>query len=148
MATAVWVGYPQGNVPMSNGFGGALAAPIWHDYMQAASSGYCGDFPPPTTPFQGTAYFGHYAVTGGSNTLPGSSAASRRQQRRRGATSTTPTTTRPCSPTRPSPARDGTATAMATARPERQRERERRRLLDRRRRRQEALSTVGALGGW
>ena len=73
MATAVWVGYPQGNVPMANGFGGTLAAPIWHDYMQAASSGYCGDFPQPTTPFSGTAYFGRYAVTGGSNTLPGTS---------------------------------------------------------------------------
>ena len=34
MSTAVWVGYPQGNIPMSDGFGGALAAPIWHDYMQ------------------------------------------------------------------------------------------------------------------
>ena len=33
MSTAVWVGYPQGNIPMANGFGGTLAAPIWHDYM-------------------------------------------------------------------------------------------------------------------
>ena len=30
---------------MANGFGGTLAAPIWHDYMSQASSGYCGDFP-------------------------------------------------------------------------------------------------------
>jgi penicillin-binding protein 1A len=74
MATAVWVGYPQGNsIPMADGFGGTLAAPIWHDYMQTASSGYCGDFPKPAVPFQGTAYFGHYAVTGGSGTVtPGS----------------------------------------------------------------------------
>jgi penicillin-binding protein 1A len=72
MSTAVWVGYPQGNIPMVNGFGGTLAAPIWHDYMQAASGGYCGDFPSPTTPFQGSPYFGQYARTGGSNTLPGS----------------------------------------------------------------------------
>ena len=50
MSTAVWVGYPQGNIPMADGFGGALAAPIWHDYMQAASGGYCGDFPQPTDP--------------------------------------------------------------------------------------------------
>jgi penicillin-binding protein 1A len=75
MATAVWVGYPQGNIPIANGFGGTWAAPIWHDYMKAASGGYCGDFPQPTTPFQGTAYFGHYAVTGGSNTLPGRNGA-------------------------------------------------------------------------
>ncbi|HEY3726934.1 MAG TPA: transglycosylase domain-containing protein [Solirubrobacteraceae bacterium] len=72
MATAVWVGYPQGNIPMADGFGGALAAPIWHDYMSTASSGYCGNFPQPTDPFHGTAYFGHYAVTGGSNTVSGS----------------------------------------------------------------------------
>ena len=46
MATAVWVGYPQGNsIPMADGFGGTLAAPIWHDYMQTASGDYCGDFP-------------------------------------------------------------------------------------------------------
>jgi penicillin-binding protein 1A len=78
MSTAVWVGYPQGNsIPMANGFGGTLAAPIWHDYMQTASSGYCGDFPTPAVPFQGTAFFGHYAVTGGSTTVtPGSGSAS------------------------------------------------------------------------
>ncbi|MGI9184505.1 MAG: transglycosylase domain-containing protein [Solirubrobacteraceae bacterium] len=88
MTTAVWVGYPQGNVPMVNGFGGALAAPIWHDYMQQASSGYCGDFPTPTAPFSGTSYFGQYAVTGGSNTLPGHRGATANN----GGASATPTT--------------------------------------------------------
>jgi penicillin-binding protein 1A len=58
ISTAVWVGYPQGNIPMPNGFGGTLAAPIWHDFMQAASKGYCGDFPQPTTLFTGTAFTG------------------------------------------------------------------------------------------
>jgi penicillin-binding protein 1A len=73
MSTAVWVGYPQGNIPMSDGFGGALAAPIWHNYMQAASGSYCGEFPTPTDPFHGTPFFGHFSVTGGSNTVtPGS----------------------------------------------------------------------------
>jgi penicillin-binding protein 1A len=78
MSTAVWVGYPQGNsIPMADGFGGALAAPIWHDYMQTASSSYCGDFPTPAVPFQGTAYFGNYAQTGGSSTVsPGSGQSS------------------------------------------------------------------------
>jgi penicillin-binding protein 1A len=71
MSTAVWVGYSQGNIPMTNGFGGVLAAPIWHDYMSAASGGYCGDFPQPATPFQGSAYFGHFSQTGGSSTVPG-----------------------------------------------------------------------------
>ena len=70
MSTAVWVGYPQGNIPMSDGFGGALAAPIWHDYMESASGGYCGDFPTPADPFHGTPFFGHFSVTGGSNTDP------------------------------------------------------------------------------
>jgi hypothetical protein len=55
------VGYPQGNIPMANGFGGALAAPIWHDYMLAASSGFCGDFPQPTTPWTGTAFVGPHS---------------------------------------------------------------------------------------
>jgi penicillin-binding protein 1A len=64
LSTAVWVGYPQGNVPMANGFGGTLAAPIWHDYMSSASDGYCGDFPTPTVPWQGQPFFGNYAITG------------------------------------------------------------------------------------
>ena len=52
IATAVWVGYPQGNISLGpNGFGGTLAAPIWHDFMQRASDGYCGDFPTPSNPF-------------------------------------------------------------------------------------------------
>jgi penicillin-binding protein 1A len=63
MTTAVWVGNPSGNVAMIDGFGGVLAAPIWHQYMQAASGGYCGDWVPPEQPFQGTAFFGPHAQT-------------------------------------------------------------------------------------
>ena len=62
MSTAVWVGNPSGNVPMVNGFGGVLAAPIWRDYMRPASGSYCGDWNAPTTPFTGTAYFGPHSV--------------------------------------------------------------------------------------
>jgi penicillin-binding protein 1A len=69
LSTAVWVGYPQGNVQMSNGFGGALAAPIWHDFMASASGGYCGDWSPPSNPFQGTAFFGPHSASGN---FPGS----------------------------------------------------------------------------
>jgi penicillin-binding protein 1A len=72
MSTAVWVGYPQGNIPMANGFGGTLAAPIWKEYMQSASGGYCGNFPLPTTPFTGTAFFGPHSSTGNASTLPNS----------------------------------------------------------------------------
>jgi penicillin-binding protein 1A len=64
LATAVWVGYPNETESMANGFGGTLAAPIWHDYMSAASDGYCGDFTVPTVPWHGTAFFGHFATTG------------------------------------------------------------------------------------
>ncbi len=75
MSTAVWVGYPQGNIPMPNGFGGTLAAPIWHDYMHAASGSYCGNFPPPTTPFQGTPFTGNYSVAGPSKGAKSGAAA-------------------------------------------------------------------------
>jgi hypothetical protein len=44
--------------------------------MSAASGGYCGNFPPPTTPFSGTAYFGSHASTGSSSTLPKSTHSS------------------------------------------------------------------------
>ena len=53
-STAVWVGYPQGEVPMGTvegvypAFGGAVAAPIWHDYMAQVVAGLPAiDFPTP-----------------------------------------------------------------------------------------------------
>jgi penicillin-binding protein 1A len=42
LATCVWVGYPQGEIPMQNVegfpdvFGGSIPAEIWHDFMTAA----------------------------------------------------------------------------------------------------------------
>src|SRR4029077_9388002 len=66
LATSVWVGYPNSTESMEDvnglgpGFGGTLAAPIWHDYMEQASDGYCGDFTPPTDPWQGIPYKGHF----------------------------------------------------------------------------------------
>ena len=78
LSTAVWVGYPNATTSMNDvnglgpGFGGTLAAPIWHDYMSVASDGFCGDFAPPTHPWQGTAFFGQFASTGNSNSgVPG-----------------------------------------------------------------------------
>ncbi len=77
LATAVWVGYPNSTTSMLDvnglgpGFGGTLAAPIWHDYMSQASNGYCGDFPTPTNPFNGTAFFGKFATTGNPTPAPG-----------------------------------------------------------------------------
>jgi penicillin-binding protein 1A len=62
LSTAVWVGFPQSNIPMGpTAFGGTLAAPIWHDYMLAASNGYCGDFPQPTTVWTGVPFVGPHA---------------------------------------------------------------------------------------
>jgi penicillin-binding protein 1A len=63
LSTAVWVGYPNATTSMANGFGGTLAAPIWHDYMKAASAGYCGDFPVPAVQWHGKPYYGKYTAT-------------------------------------------------------------------------------------
>jgi penicillin-binding protein 1A len=116
LSTAVWVGYPQGNVPMgANGFGGTLAAPIWHDYMQQASDGYCGDFPQPTTPWTGTAFTGPHSAGGprsnygngpGSGYGPGSGSGSGSGQGN--GTSTNPYNN-PTLLAQPSPSSGGTA---------------------------------------
>jgi penicillin-binding protein 1A len=65
LSTAVWVGYPNANIPMANGFGGTLAAPIWHDYMQQASNGFCGDWSQPSNPWHGTAFTGPHSGPSG-----------------------------------------------------------------------------------
>jgi penicillin-binding protein 1A len=67
LSTAVWVGYPNADTYMNDvnglgpGYGGTLAAPIWHDFMQKASDGYCGDFPTPDQYWSGTEYFGKHS---------------------------------------------------------------------------------------
>jgi penicillin-binding protein 1A len=61
LCTGVWVGYPRAEIPMRDvhgvrGFGGLLAAPIWHDYMARATKGLrVMGFPLPPRPVQGTA---------------------------------------------------------------------------------------------
>jgi penicillin-binding protein 1A len=69
LSTAVWVGYPNALISMTNVHGisvqgGSFPAMIWHDYMNIAKGTYCGDFPPPTTPVQWAPFYGHYATTG------------------------------------------------------------------------------------
>jgi penicillin-binding protein 1A len=85
-STAVWVGYPQGNIGMGGyGFGGVAAAPIWHDFMLSASNGYCSDFPQPSSYWTGTAFVGPHSAAGaplGPSTTTSS-----------GGTSVAPTTT-------------------------------------------------------
>jgi penicillin-binding protein 1A len=61
LSTAVWVGYPNNN-NLQVGFGGTVAAPIWHDYMDVASNGFCGDWTAPTTPWSGTAFVGPHST--------------------------------------------------------------------------------------
>jgi len=113
LATAVWVGYPNETESMPNGFGGTLAAPIWHDYMAQASDGFCGDFPAPAVPWHGVPFMGHFAVSGrrtaaaagtgtstasttatgtsGTTTLPAGGATAPGANTPPGSTSTTPT---------------------------------------------------------
>jgi len=68
--TAVWVGYPNATTSMTNVngygtmFGGDAPALIWHDFMQTATAGDCGDWKPVTEPFESHPFFGHYASTG------------------------------------------------------------------------------------
>ncbi|HEX6458604.1 MAG TPA: transglycosylase domain-containing protein [Thermoleophilaceae bacterium] len=69
LATAVWVGYPNALIQMTNVHGisvqgGSFPAQIWHDYMNVAHGSFCGDFPQPTTPVQWAPFYGHYATTG------------------------------------------------------------------------------------
>jgi penicillin-binding protein 1A len=63
VATGVWVGNPLGDTYLNNGYGGVLAAPIWKQYMQEESNGYCGDWPAPAVPFTGKAFTGAHSPT-------------------------------------------------------------------------------------
>jgi penicillin-binding protein 1A len=68
LSTAVWVGYPNSEIYMNDvnglgpGYGGTLAAPIWKQFMQGASDGYCQDFPQPAQYWHGVQYLGKHAV--------------------------------------------------------------------------------------
>jgi penicillin-binding protein 1A len=73
-ATAVWMGYPKQNVPMTDVHGepqqgGYLPAEIWHAYMAAVTEGEaCTEFPSPTEPISYQPFFGKFASTGRSST--------------------------------------------------------------------------------
>ena len=66
-------------------FGGTLAAPIWHDYMEVAKGDYCGDFPEPQDPIDYQPFYGNYANGGGdvssSSRLSARAAATPRPRR-------------------------------------------------------------------
>ncbi|MEY2517601.1 MAG: penicillin-binding protein, partial [bacterium] len=67
LATAVWVGFPKGNIPMGPIFnggnvdGGTYPAQIWGRYMKLAKRSYCGQFPKPDHPFKVKAFRRKYS---------------------------------------------------------------------------------------
>jgi len=96
LATAVWVGYPNDRTQMlglyhgANVAGATFPSEIWHTYMEAAKGKFCGDFPPPKTPFTSQPFFGRYTSNGGKgNPTQGAEEPS----------TTAPSTTEPLAPT-------------------------------------------------
>jgi penicillin-binding protein 1A len=74
LASAVWVGYPNAQIEMTNEYhgtsvaGGTFPAEIWHDYMMKVKGKFCGDFAAPKTPFHASPFFGKYSRSGGRGT--------------------------------------------------------------------------------
>jgi penicillin-binding protein 1A len=69
LSTAVWVGYPDAAVEMTNVHGvsvagGTFPAGIWHDFMIVAKGDDCNSFPPPETPAQFSSFYGEHSSTG------------------------------------------------------------------------------------
>ena len=87
ISTAVWVGYPDSRTSMgSAAFGGSYAAPVWQQFMSNAIGSYCGDFPAPQNPFQGTSFSSAHTASPSTKGSSGSSTAP---------TAPAPTTTTP-----------------------------------------------------
>jgi penicillin-binding protein 1A len=80
-STAVWMGYPNKLVPMTDVHGepqqgGFLPAEIWHTYMAAVTEGQsCLPFPSATEPISYQPFFGKFATTGRSSTNEASEGA-------------------------------------------------------------------------
>jgi penicillin-binding protein 1A len=113
LSTAVWVGYPNARISLgSSGFGGTLAAPIWHDFMATAHGSFCEDFPEPENPVQLEPFYGRHTIQrqyryhyGSPSTSPYSSPMGDRTGDGRpdhySAPSPTTTTTTPTTPNTP-----------------------------------------------
>jgi penicillin-binding protein 1A len=70
-STAVWMGYPNKRVPMTDvqgepQQGGALPAEIWHTYMEPVVDGRCVPFAEPTEPLEYKPFYGKFALQGQS----------------------------------------------------------------------------------
>ena len=68
-ATAVWMGYPNKRVPMTDvqgepQQGGALPAEIWHTYMEPVVNGRCVPFAESTEPLIYKPFYGKFALAG------------------------------------------------------------------------------------
>ena len=68
-STAVWMGYPNKRVSMTDVHGepqqgGYLPAEIWHAYMSQVVGNHCVQFPSPKQPISYQPFFGHFATTG------------------------------------------------------------------------------------
>jgi penicillin-binding protein 1A len=68
LSAAVWVGYPDAGIAMPGAQGGTYAAPVWHDFMNAAHGDDCEDFAEPEHPAEFHPFFGKYAATGKPST--------------------------------------------------------------------------------
>jgi len=74
-ATAVWMGYPNRRVSMTDVHGelqegGALPAVIWHDYMGPVTEGHpCAALHTSNTGISYQAFYGKYATTGRAETF-------------------------------------------------------------------------------
>ncbi|HMJ02549.1 MAG TPA: penicillin-binding transpeptidase domain-containing protein, partial [Conexibacter sp.] len=68
LSTAVWVGFPDDTRTLgSSTFGATIPAPIWNQFMNVAKGDYCGDWPEPREPFEGSAFTGTYAGSSGGS---------------------------------------------------------------------------------
>ncbi len=68
-STAVWMGYPNKLIPMTDVHGepqqgGYLPAEIWHDYMSGVVGQKCASFPAVTEPISYQPFFGKYESSG------------------------------------------------------------------------------------
>jgi hypothetical protein len=90
----------------ANVAGATFPSEIWNSYMSVAKGKFCGDFPPPKTPFVAQPFFGRYTTSGGGKGNPTEGADN----------SATPTT--PVSPT-DSATPEATPDDTGTTKPER-----------------------------
>lgn len=86
-STAVWMGYPKQNVPMTDVHGepqqgGYLPAEIWHAYMAAVTEGEpCASFHEAKEPISYEPFFGKFASTGQSSSGESSEGESEKKKK-------------------------------------------------------------------